>query len=114
MRLTQVFVNILNNAAKYTPDGGDIWLSAEIVDERVEVRIRDNGRGIERDAIDRVFDLFMQIDPNSGSALGGLGVGLALVRRIVELHGGSVQAISDGLGQGQRVRGSPAGRRHPG
>ena len=79
---------------------------------RVAVRIRDNGRGIERDAIDRVFDLFMQIDPNAGSALGGLGVGLALVRRIVELHGGSVQAISDGLGQGQRIRGAPAGRRH--
>ncbi len=113
LRLAQVFINILNNAAKYTPDGGDIWLSAEIVDERVAIRIRDNGRGIERDAIDRVFDLFMQIDPNSGSALGGLGVGLALVRRIVELHGGSVQAISDGLAKGSEfvvrlpVGGSP-------
>ncbi|HET9474526.1 MAG TPA: PAS domain S-box protein, partial [Steroidobacteraceae bacterium] len=100
MRLTQVFINILNNAAKYTPDGGDIWLSTEVTDDRVAVRIRDNGRGIERGAIDRVFDLFMQIDPNAGSALGGLGVGLALVRRIVELHGGSVQAVSDGLARG--------------
>jgi CheY-like chemotaxis protein len=100
MRLAQVFINILNNAAKYTPDGGDIWLSTETTDDRVAIRIRDNGRGIERDAIDRVFDLFMQIDPTAGSALGGLGVGLALVRRIVELHGGSVQAISDGLGRG--------------
>ena len=116
MRLAQVFINILNNAAKYTPDGGDIWLSAEVVDDRVAVRIRDNGRGIERDAIDRVFDLFMQIDPNAGSALGGLGVGLALVRRIVELHGGSVQAISDGLARGSEfvvrlpVGGTPATR----
>jgi CheY-like chemotaxis protein len=100
MRLGQVIVNILNNAAKYTPDGGDIWLSAERIDSRVEVRVRDSGRGIERDAIDRVFDLFMQIDPVSGSALGGLGVGLALVRRIVELHGGSVQAQSEGRGKG--------------
>jgi PAS domain S-box-containing protein len=100
MRLAQVVINILNNAAKYTPDGGQIWLSAERQGERVEVRVRDDGRGIERDLIDRVFDLFMQVDPNAGSALGGLGVGLALVRRIVELHGGSVQAASEGLGKG--------------
>jgi len=100
MRLVQMLVNILNNAAKYTPDGGDIRVTAERVDNRLELRVRDNGRGIERDTIDRVFDLFMQVDPNSGSALGGLGVGLALVRRIVELHGGSVQAVSDGLGKG--------------
>jgi len=100
MRLTQVVVNILNNAAKYTPDGGDIWLAAERHGSSVDLRVRDNGRGIERDMIDRVFDLFMQVDPNAGSALGGLGVGLALVRRIVELHGGSVQAVSDGLGKG--------------
>jgi PAS domain S-box-containing protein len=100
MRLTQVVVNILNNAATYTPDGGDIWLSAVRRGSNVELRVRDNGRGIARDMIDRVFDLFVQVDPNAGSALGGLGVGLALVRRIVELHGGSVQATSDGLGKG--------------
>lgn len=100
MRLTQMVVNILNNAAKYTPDGGDIWLTAEVLGPRVELRIRDNGRGIERNFIDRVFDLFMQVDPNASSALGGLGVGLALVHRIVDLHGGSVHAKSDGLGKG--------------
>jgi len=100
MRLAQVLVNILNNAAKYTPDGGDIRLSTAVKGTRVELRIRDNGRGIERDAIDRIFDLFMQVDPQAGSALGGLGVGLALVRRIVELHGGSVHVVSDGLGKG--------------
>ena len=100
MRLAQVLVNILNNAAKYTPDGGDIRLSTAVKDSRVELRVRDNGRGIERDAIDRIFDLFMQVDPQAGSALGGLGVGLALVRRIVELHGGNVHVVSDGLGKG--------------
>jgi PAS domain S-box-containing protein len=100
MRMSQVIVNILNNAAKYTPDGGDIWLAAATVGGQVELRVRDNGRGIERDSIDRVFDLFMQADPNNGMALGGLGVGLALVRRIVELHGGRVQAASDGLERG--------------
>jgi CheY-like chemotaxis protein/two-component sensor histidine kinase len=100
MRMSQVIVNILNNAAKYTPDGGDIWLSAANIGAQVEVRIRDNGRGIERDSIDRVFDMFMQVDPSNGMALGGLGVGLALVRRIVELHGGRVQAASDGIGRG--------------
>jgi PAS domain S-box-containing protein len=100
MRLAQVVVNILNNAAKYTRDGGDIWLSAECTETRVDLRIKDNGRGIDRSSIDRIFDLFMQIDPATGSALGGLGVGLALVRRIVELHGGSVLALSDGAGRG--------------
>jgi PAS domain S-box-containing protein len=100
MRMAQVVTNILSNAAKYTPDGGDIWLSAASVGARVELRIRDNGRGIERDSIDRVFDMFMQADPGNASALGGLGVGLALVRRIVELHGGSVRASSAGLGRG--------------
>jgi CheY-like chemotaxis protein len=100
LRLTQLFVNILNNAAKYTPDGGDIWLKCARSGKSIEVRIRDNGRGIERDSIDRVFDLFMQLDTRGGSGLGGLGVGLALVRRIVDLHGGRVLAMSDGLGKG--------------
>ncbi len=100
LRLVQTVVNILNNAAKYTPDEGDIWITAFQRGGRAEIHVRDNGRGIERDSIDRVFDLFMQVDPSSGSALGGLGVGLALARRIVELHGGSVYATSGGLGRG--------------
>ena len=100
LRLIQMVVNILNNAAKYTPEGGDIWLTVAVRSPNVEIRVRDNGRGIQRDMLERVFDLFMQADPQSGNALGGLGVGLALVRRVVELHGGNVQARSDGIGHG--------------
>jgi PAS domain S-box-containing protein len=100
LRLTQVVVNILNNACHFTPDGGDVWLSAGHADGRAEIRLRDTGRGLARDSLDRIFDLFMQVDPAAGSALGGLGVGLALVRRILELHGGTVHAVSDGLGKG--------------
>jgi PAS domain S-box-containing protein len=100
LRLIQVGVNILNNAAKYTPEGGDIWLSVAVRSADVEIRVRDNGRGIRRDMLEKVFDLFMQADPHSGGALGGLGVGLALVRRVVELHGGHVQARSEGVGRG--------------
>jgi PAS domain S-box-containing protein len=100
MRLQQVVVNLLNNAAKYTPGGGDIYLSTQFDDGHVSIKVRDTGKGIERASLDRVFDLFIQLEPNSGSSLGGLGVGLALVRRIVELHGGRVQARSDGPGRG--------------
>ena len=100
VRLTQAFVNILNNAAKYTPDGGLIILRAELHAAEIEIRVRDTGKGIERDKLENVFDLFVQIEPNSGGAFGGLGVGLALVRRVIELHAGSVQARSEGLGKG--------------
>ena len=67
----------------------------------VEIRVADNGMGIERDMLEKVFDLFVQVEPMSNSTLGGLGVGLALVRRVVELHGGSVQARSGGKGVGR-------------
>jgi PAS domain S-box-containing protein len=100
VRLTQAVVNVLNNAAKYTPAGGNIWLSVVVRGAEIEVRVRDNGRGIERDQLEKVFDLFMQIEPQGGGALGGLGVGLALVRRVVELHGGSVHARSEGARRG--------------
>jgi PAS domain S-box-containing protein len=99
VRLTQAVVNLLNNAAKYTPPGGRIWLSATSRGAEVEIRVRDNGRGIERDMLEKVFDLFVQLEP-ANIAMGGLGVGLALVRRVVELHGGSVQARSEGKGRG--------------
>lgn len=100
VRLTQALVNLLHNAAKYTPDGGRISLRAQPRGAELEIRVADNGKGIERDLLEKVFELFVQIDPLANDTMGGLGVGLALVRRVVELHGGSVQARSEGLGQG--------------
>ena len=100
MRLVQVFVNLLNNAAKYTPAHGFVKLEAQLGENEVVVLVRDNGRGIPPDSLERVFELFMQIAPETGGEQGGLGVGLALVRRIVELHGGHVLARSEGTGKG--------------
>ncbi|HWW19546.1 MAG TPA: PAS domain S-box protein [Steroidobacteraceae bacterium] len=99
-RLTQAFVNILNNAAKYTPDGGDITLRVSADETEVEIRISDTGDGIAPEYLERVFELYVQIDPNKNGTLGGLGVGLALVRRVIELHAGHVYARSAGLGKG--------------
>jgi len=100
LRMTQVVVNLLNNAAKYTPPGGRLEIQARVANDLAEIHVRDNGKGIDRAALDRVFDLFIQLEPNAVGSLGGLGVGLALVRRIVELHGGRVQARSEGIGRG--------------
>jgi PAS domain S-box-containing protein len=100
VRLTQALVNLLNNAAKYTPVGGKIQLRASLRGAEIELRVADNGKGIAPDMLEKVFDLFVQVEPFSSTALGGLGVGLALVRRVVELHGGSVTARSAGLGFG--------------
>jgi PAS domain S-box-containing protein len=99
-RLQQVVVNLLNNAAKYTEPGGRIELVTEFEEGQVALHVRDNGKGIPREALDRVFDLFMQLESESSNTFGGLGVGLALVRRIVELHGGRVMALSAGPGLG--------------
>jgi len=100
LRLTQTFVNLLNNAAKYTPEGGCIRLSASVRGAEIEVRVKDNGAGIEHDMLEKVFDIFVQLNPAARNALGGLGVGLALVRRVVELHGGNVEARSEGKMRG--------------
>jgi PAS domain S-box-containing protein len=100
VRLTQAVVNLLNNAAKYTPAGGAIRVSVTVRGAELELRVKDSGRGIERDMLEKVFDLFVQIDASSNAALGGLGVGLALVRRVIELHGGSIQARSEGKERG--------------
>jgi PAS domain S-box-containing protein len=100
VRLTQALVNLLHNAAKYTPDGGKIRLTALVRGAELEIRIVDTGKGIERDMLEKVFELFVQIDPLANDTMGGLGVGLALVRRIIELHGGNVLARSDGPGRG--------------
>ena len=99
-RISQVVSNLLNNAAKYMEEGGQIWLTAEREENEAVIRIRDRGIGIPRAMLPRVFELFTQLDRSLDRSQGGLGVGLALVRSLVELHGGSVQAFSDGPGHG--------------
>ncbi|KQP35850.1 CheR family methyltransferase [Pseudorhodoferax sp. Leaf274] len=100
VRLTQVFANLLNNASKYTDEGGAIALTVAAVDAQVCVRVEDNGAGISAEMLPRVFDLFAQADTTLDRAKGGLGLGLTLVQQLVQLHGGSVQAHSAGLGTG--------------
>jgi CheY-like chemotaxis protein len=100
IRLVQVVSNLLNNAAKYTDVGGRIGLSAGCDGAEVAIRVRDTGRGLDAEELDRVFDLFYQTDPTIDRSEGGLGVGLALVHRLMELHGGTVLASSAGRGQG--------------
>jgi PAS domain S-box-containing protein len=100
VRLAQVFANLLNNAAKYTERGGKIWLTAERQGSDAVVTVRDTGLGIPPEMIGKVFELFTQVDRTLEKAQGGLGIGLTLVRRLVEMHGGSVEARSDGYGRG--------------
>ena len=100
VRIGQVFANLLNNAAKYTPAKGWIMLSTTIVDGNVVVSIEDNGIGIAPDMLPQVFDMFRQADHSIGRAQGGLGIGLTLVKRLLELHGGHIEAQSMGLGKG--------------
>ena len=100
-RLTQVVSNLLNNAARYTPPGGAIELAAECQGQELAISVRDNGIGIPADSLERVFQMFTQVGANgSQGSLGGLGIGLSLVRSLVELHGGSVAAASPGSGAG--------------
>ncbi len=99
-RLTQVVVNLLNNAIKYTPEGGDIRLAVEQKDDTILVHVRDTGVGISPDFLKNVFDLFAQGERTLDRSEGGLGIGLTLVKRIVEMHDGSVAAFSEGLGKG--------------
>jgi signal transduction histidine kinase len=98
VRLAQVISNLLNNAAKYTEPGGRIALAVRREDGEAVISVRDNGIGIAPELLPRVFDMFAQAD--RGRAQGGLGVGLALARRLTELHGGRIEARSDGPGQG--------------
>jgi signal transduction histidine kinase len=99
-RLQQIFVNLLANASKYTDAGGDLALSVHTSAGHAVVCIRDSGIGIARDVLPHIFDLFVQADETDARSRSGLGVGLALVRMLAELHGGSVIAASAGLGQG--------------
>ncbi len=99
-RLEQVIANLLNNAAKYTMPGGHIWVTAGLEGAEAVMRVRDNGIGVPPDVLDRVFEPFVQSEGSLARSEGGLGIGLTLVRSLVEMHGGSVEAHSPGLGQG--------------
>jgi len=99
-RMSQVFANLLNNAAKYTPDGGEIALTLERFERHAGVRVRDSGIGIAPVQLARIFEMFVQVDATTTLAEGGCGIGLAVVRELVEMHGGTVRAMSAGLGLG--------------
>jgi signal transduction histidine kinase len=99
-RLTQVLSNLLNNAAKYTPPGGSIHFSLDHEDDSAVFRIRDTGVGIPQNMLDKVFDMFIQIDHSLDRAHGGLGIGLTLVRELVQMHQGRITVTSAGLDEG--------------
>jgi PAS domain S-box-containing protein len=99
-RLAQVISNLLNNSAKYTEDGGRIELIVERSRKEAVLRVRDNGVGIAPEMLPHVFDMFMQAESSTNRSQGGLGIGLTLVRRLVEMHGGAIEARSAGLGKG--------------
>lgn len=99
-RLAQVFSNLLNNAAKYTPPGGAIELTAQVDGDDAVVRVADNGIGIPEEQLPKVFDLFSQVDSSLNRAQGGLGIGLSLVKALIEMHCGSITANSGGAGRG--------------
>jgi signal transduction histidine kinase/CheY-like chemotaxis protein len=103
-RLAQVIANLLNNAAKYTPEGGRIELSATAAAGEARIVVSDNGTGIEPQLLPRIFDLFVQGERGLDRGQGGLGIGLTLVKRLVEMHQGRVEAQSDGPGKGARFR----------
>jgi signal transduction histidine kinase/ActR/RegA family two-component response regulator len=100
IRLAQVLANLLNNAAKFTPEGGRICLTAQRENGEAVISVRDTGMGIPAEVLPHIFDLFTQGQRSLDRSQGGLGIGLTLVRRLVELHGGSVQAFSQGPGKG--------------
>ena len=100
IRLEQIISNLLNNAAKYTDPGGQIWVSLQRESNRVAISVRDSGIGISRDMLPRIFDMFTQLEHSSGRTQGGLGIGLTLARSLVELHGGNIEVRSQGPGTG--------------
>ncbi len=99
-RVEQVLTNLLNNAAKYMEPGGHIWVTVQVQDDDVVLRVRDSGIGIDPQMLPHVFDPFWQADRTLNLAQGGLGLGLSLVRKLAEMHGGSASAFSPGLGRG--------------
>jgi signal transduction histidine kinase/ActR/RegA family two-component response regulator len=100
VRLAQIFSNLLNNAAKYMERGGHIWLTVTPEDHEVVISVRDTGIGIPAQALSGIFDMFAQVDHSLERAQGGLGIGLTLVKQLLEMHGGRIEARSDGPGKG--------------
>jgi len=114
VRLAQVFGNILNNACKYTDTGGRIRITAEQQGDAVAIAIQDSGIGIAPEKLESIFEMFSQVDRAMDRSQGGLGIGLTLVKRIVEMHGGTIEASSEGLGKGSTfVVRLPVSREHP-
>src|SRR5262249_62289669 len=103
-RLQQVIWNLLSNAIKFTPRGGRVAVRVERADSYAQIRVSDSGRGIDPGFLPHIFERFRQADPSTTRSERGLGLGLAIVRHLVELHGGTVQAESDGAAQGSPVR----------
>ena len=101
-RLSQALVNLLNNAAKYTDRGGRIAVTVEAVNQEATVSVIDSGIGVAAERLEEVFEMFSQVEEAMARSRGGLGIGLALTRRLIGLHGGTVRAFSDGLGSGSR------------
>src|SRR5262249_37771101 len=103
-RLEQIVVNLVANAAKYTEPGGQIWLDLRPLGASAVISIRDTGIGISKEKLTPVFDLFVQDHRSRARSLGGLGVGLTLVKKLAEMHGGRVSADSDGHGKGSEFK----------
>src|SRR5206468_1256017 len=101
-RLTQALAHLLSNAAKFTREPATITLAARASADRVEIEVRDPGVGIAPEFLPHVFELFAQQEQAAGRKTGGLGIGLTLARRIVQLHGGNIEAFSEGTGRGSR------------
>ena len=100
VRIAQIIGNLLNNAVKYTPTGGQIWLTAREDGQQATISVRDTGAGIPVEMLPRVFEMFTQVDRTLTRSQGGLGIGLTLTKSLVEMHGGQIQAYSEGLDQG--------------
>ncbi|WP_304308405.1 ATP-binding protein [Pseudacidovorax intermedius] len=103
-RVVQIVTNVLNNAVKYTPDGGAVLLACHVAEGRVIIEVTDNGLGIPAADKVRLFELFTQLPHTGAKAHGGLGIGLSIVKRLIEMHGGGVEVESEGLGQGSTFR----------
>jgi len=99
-RISQVVGNVLNNATKYTPEGGQIWLSVAREGKKAGISVRDTGCGIPPDHLSSIFEMFQQVDQTLDRSQGGLGIGLTLAKRLIEMHGGTIEAKSDGPGHG--------------